>query len=72
MNYSDEKIRNILVQILLFCNETEIGCFINVFEDLEQLYLKYSPDLQQLFEAAEEKTEYCKKLDVLKLSPNDR
>ena len=35
VSYSDEKIRNIFIRISLLCNETDIGSFVNVFEDLQ-------------------------------------
>ena len=45
VSYNDEKIRNVLIKISLLCEETEIGNFVNVFEDLEALFNRYSPDL---------------------------
>ena len=71
VSYTDEKMRNVLIKISLLCAETEIGSFMNVFDDLEALFDRYSPDLQDLFKKAEFTTDYCKKIDVLKLSPND-
>ena len=45
VSYTDEKMRNALIRISLLCLETEIGNFVNVFEDLEALFDRYSPDL---------------------------
>ena len=70
-NYTDEKLRNILIKISLFCEETEIGNFVNVFNDLVSLFQKYSPDLEDLFDTATFTTGYCNDVGVLKLSPLD-
>ena len=70
-SYTDEKMRNALIRISLLCLETEIGNFVNVFEDLEALFERFSPDLQDLFDTAHFETNYTRSIDLLKLSAND-
>ena len=42
--------RNDLIKISLFCRETEITNFVHVINDLDALYKRYSPELEDLFE----------------------
>ena len=43
VSYTSERIRDELIKIAMFCNETEISCFVNSFDDIQQLFNRFSP-----------------------------
>ena len=67
--YSNGKFRDSLIQILTLCAETEIRSFINVFDELKELFDRLSPAVHEFLKNATFQTNYCKKIDVLKFNP---
>ena len=68
-NFNDETVRNILIKISLFCLETEIGNFVNVIDDLDELFNRFSPELEELFDTATFRTSFCD-VGILNVSPS--
>ena len=45
VSYTNEKIRDELIKIALFCGETDVSSFVNTFNDIESLFNRFSPDV---------------------------
>ena len=64
--YTNDKFRNELIKIAMFCSETELTSFVRTFSDAAALFNKSSNEVYQLFSVAAFSTEYSEKIDALK------
>ena len=55
----------------MHCKETEISSFVNSFDDMQALFKKSSPEVQTLFANAMFTTDYCRRIEALKMTVNE-
>ena len=60
VHFVSNKYRDILIQLSLLCEETELTCFVDSIDDLEILLINSNPVSHKLFERAFTVTKYCK------------
>ena len=71
VSYTNDKFRDELIKIAMFCRETEITNFVRTFSDIAYLFSKYSPDVQALFSVATFTTDYSSRIEALTLARDE-
>ena len=65
MHYVQDKYRDILIKIGLFCKETELTSFVDCTNDLDILLNNSNPILNELFDHAFMETTYSKRIETV-------
>ena len=67
VHFVDSRIRDTLIQLSLLCSETDITSFVKVLGDFNQLFVRSSPALNDLFARAFSPCNELRRIDTLEL-----